>query len=384
MATKTILLHGEIEGDFFIFESENSAKAINRQLNQAVNDEDTDQVILGINSPGGSVMEGIAIYNEITRLNREGNTPINTRIDGVAYSMASVIAMAGKNVSAYKNITFMLHNASGFTRGNAQDMQSTLDALNAVDAGLAENIASKTSKTVDQVKADYLNYKDNFYSARDAQKEGFIDELIEEESSTAKDLQGKSVAEAFAYFRDQHKQGGQPTFGQRPNNNDPSALQSMKKWIKQLIDDKTKGQGSTPEPPKPPKNEEQMKISAKLAALAALFNVQPTEEAPVEVEPTEENLTALNQRLENLTALEQEREQERQALTNALQEAGLDENLTGTEALQALQNHVKELGNNPPQYPGQGNPNDPPQGPDPQNEFRTEEDIKAEEILNFD
>lgn len=384
MATKTILLHGEIEGDFFIFESENSAKAINRQLNQAVNEEDTDQVILGINSPGGSVMEGIAIYNEITRLNREGNTPINTRIDGVAYSMGAVIAMAGKKVSGYKNITFMLHNASGITVGNAQDMQSTVDALNAVDAGMAENIAAKTGKTVDQVKNDYMNYKDNFYSARDAQKEGFIDELIEEESSTAKDLQGKSIAEAFAYFREQGPKAGQSTFGQGPKNNDPSTLQNFKNWVKQLVDDKTKGQGSTPEPPKPPKNEEKMKISAKLAALAALFNVQPTEEAPVDVEPSEENLNALNQRLENLTALEQEREQERQALTTALQEAGLDENLTGTEAVQALQNHVKELGNKPPQYPGQGNLNDPPQGPEPQNEFRTEEDIKAEEILNFD
>jgi ATP-dependent protease ClpP protease subunit len=91
-------------------------------------------ITLHINSPGGSVFEGTAIYNLI----RQHDAPVNVIVDGIAASIASVIAMAGTTVTMAPHSMLMIHEASGFTMGNAAVHEQQAAILNK----LSDNIAS--------------------------------------------------------------------------------------------------------------------------------------------------------------------------------------------------------------------------------------------------
>ena len=82
-----------------------------------------------INSPGGDVFAGLAIYNMIKRLNK----PTTVHVDGLAASAASVIAMAGDKIIMPKNSVMMIHNAWTLALGNKEEIRETADKLERVD-----------------------------------------------------------------------------------------------------------------------------------------------------------------------------------------------------------------------------------------------------------
>src|SRR5258707_608582 len=84
-----------------------------------------DLINLHINSPGGSVFDGVAIYNNL----KSHPARIEVDVDGVAASIASVIAMAGDEIRMAANAMMMIHNAMGMTFGDAEDMRKTADLL---------------------------------------------------------------------------------------------------------------------------------------------------------------------------------------------------------------------------------------------------------------
>lgn len=86
-----------------------------------------------INSPGGSVYEGIAIYNQL----RGHDAPVNVIVEGIAASIASVIAMSGDTVVMAPHSMLMIHDAWGLTMGNAADHEQQAKILNK----LSDNIA---------------------------------------------------------------------------------------------------------------------------------------------------------------------------------------------------------------------------------------------------
>ncbi|HBB9192092.1 TPA: Clp protease ClpP, partial [Escherichia coli] len=86
---------------------------------------DVSHINLRIHSPGGDVFEGIAIYN----LLRNHPADITVYIDGVAASMASVVAMAGDRVVMPENAMMMIHKPWGISGGNAGDMRDYADLL---------------------------------------------------------------------------------------------------------------------------------------------------------------------------------------------------------------------------------------------------------------
>ncbi|MCH5690033.1 Clp protease ClpP [Niabella sp. W65] len=106
-----ILLYGYI-GEFDL-----SANAFVRELRAL--EKDYSKINIRINSAGGSVFEGIAIYNAILSSTAE----INTYIDGLAASMASIIALAGKRVYISNNATYMTHLPSTYTSGNSDNIK---------------------------------------------------------------------------------------------------------------------------------------------------------------------------------------------------------------------------------------------------------------------
>lgn len=100
-----------------------------------------------INSPGGSVFDGLAIYNYLASL-----ADVTTIVEGVAASMASVIALAGKTRKIAENSFFMVHSPWSAVAGTADDMRETADLLDKLAASLAGIYAKRTGKTEEEVK----------------------------------------------------------------------------------------------------------------------------------------------------------------------------------------------------------------------------------------
>jgi ATP-dependent Clp protease, protease subunit len=99
-------------------------------------------VVVSINSPGGDVFEGIAIYN----LLREHKARVDVRVMGLAASAASLIAMAGDQVTMGRGAMLMVHNAWGVTVGNRHDMAAAVAVLEPIDDAMAEIYAARTER----------------------------------------------------------------------------------------------------------------------------------------------------------------------------------------------------------------------------------------------
>jgi ATP-dependent protease ClpP protease subunit len=99
---------------------------------------------LRLNSPGGSVFDGLTIFNRL----REHPATINVTVDGVAASIASVIAMAGDTVTMGLGAQLMIHNPSGLVMGQADDMREMADLLDKLARdSIADVYAAKAGKT---------------------------------------------------------------------------------------------------------------------------------------------------------------------------------------------------------------------------------------------
>jgi ATP-dependent protease ClpP protease subunit len=125
-----------------------------------------------INSPGGSVFEGIAIANAL----RSHPANVTVQVDGIAASIASVIAMAGDRIEMAPNTMLMIHDASGVCMGNAVDMQEMADLLDLISDNIADAYASRAGGTRDEWRA--LMRAETWYLPEDAVKAGLADEAV--------------------------------------------------------------------------------------------------------------------------------------------------------------------------------------------------------------
>lgn len=129
---------------------------------------------LHINSPGGDVFDGIAIYNSL----RNHPATVTTYVDGLAASAASFIAMAGDRVVAERNAQLMIHDASGICIGNAADMSAMVELLDKASNNIADIYAVKAGGTVEQWR-DAMR-AETWYSAEEAVAAGLADEVAGE------------------------------------------------------------------------------------------------------------------------------------------------------------------------------------------------------------
>ena len=132
------------------------------------------QIDLHINSPGGLVFDGITIYNLLK--NHPAN--VTTYIDGLAASIASVIALAGDKVVMAENALFMIHKASGMVMGTSDDMRDFADKLDKVNSSIATTYIGKTKK--DEAEISDLMAAETWMTADEALEMGFVDELAGE------------------------------------------------------------------------------------------------------------------------------------------------------------------------------------------------------------
>lgn len=148
-----------------------TAQSFSKDLKALGND--LKQINLHIHSPGGDVFDGIAIYNLLK------NHPANVTvyIDGLAASMASVIAMAGNEVIIPENAMMMIHKPWGIQGGDAEDMRKYADLLDKVENTLIPAYANKTGKTPEEL-AEMLS-AETWLNGKECVEQGFADKLAE-------------------------------------------------------------------------------------------------------------------------------------------------------------------------------------------------------------
>jgi ATP-dependent Clp protease, protease subunit len=147
---------------------------------------------LYINSPGGSVFQGQAIYSILKRHSAQ----INVYIDGVAASIASVIAMAGDTIYMPKNTMMMIHNPWTFAMGNANDLRKVADDLEKIRESLIEAYLSKTGDALSREKLIEIMDAETWLTAQDCYDYGLCDEVVE-----AKEIAAGVNTELLAYFK---------------------------------------------------------------------------------------------------------------------------------------------------------------------------------------
>ena len=129
---------------------------------------------LHINSPGGSVTDGIAIYN----LLKNHPSTVNVIIDGLAASMASIIAMAGDTITMPENALMMIHNPWGGASGEAEDLRKTADLLDKMKSALISAYTIKTGKSSEEI-SDLMN-AETWMTGSEAVEMGFATQVSAE------------------------------------------------------------------------------------------------------------------------------------------------------------------------------------------------------------
>ncbi|MDB6172033.1 MAG: peptidase [Chthoniobacteraceae bacterium] len=137
------------------------------------------KINLRIHCPGGAIFEGAAIANAIER----HPATVTAHIDGLAASMATVIAMSADKVCMAKNAMFMIHNPAGYVGGDAEDMRSIADLLDTLKETILNAYEQKTGK--DRGDLSNMMDKETWLTAEEALEDGFIDEITEDVKAAA-------------------------------------------------------------------------------------------------------------------------------------------------------------------------------------------------------
>lgn len=130
---------------------------------------DVDEIELHLNSPGGQVWDGIAIMNTL----RNHRASVHVFVDGIAASIASIIAMAGDEIVMARGAQMMIHDASGVCLGQAKDMTKTAEVLDKISGNIAAIYASRAGGDADQWRA--LMLAETWYNADEAVEAGLAD-----------------------------------------------------------------------------------------------------------------------------------------------------------------------------------------------------------------
>jgi ATP-dependent Clp protease, protease subunit len=167
----------ELSADIYLYDEigdwwgETSAKDFKESLDEI---GDVQVLNIYINSPGGSVFEGMAIYNQLKRHKAQKNV----YVDGIAASIASVIALAGDKITIPKNAFFMIHQPWAITWGPASEFRRMADALDTIEDGMLNVYEGHSSLSREEIKQ--LMDAETWMTGEEALERGFADELGEE------------------------------------------------------------------------------------------------------------------------------------------------------------------------------------------------------------
>lgn len=130
-----------------------------------------DTLALHINSAGGNVFEGLAIYNQLKR----HPARVEVDVDGIAASIASIIALAGDEIRIAANAMMMIHDPVGVVRGDAAEMRKTAEVLDQVKQNLVDTYVERTKQKAQDVAAAMA--KETWFTGAEAVQWGLADRV---------------------------------------------------------------------------------------------------------------------------------------------------------------------------------------------------------------
>ena len=224
-----IQIYDEISSDDF-WGDVVTAKAINDEIEKA----NGKPLNIHINSYGGEVFEGFAIYNNLKSYT--GRKVVY--VDGIAASIASVIAMAGDEVYMNKASMLMIHNASGVAVGNAEEMKKVVNALEQINEVIRDVYKNRSNLDDEQLKEFMDN--ETYFTPQEAVQYGFADGIVEEDvpeepTATALKNLSDSISERIEQLKEiknviiTEAQDGVSVVDEEPINNKKSKMDWLRK-----------------------------------------------------------------------------------------------------------------------------------------------------------
>jgi ATP-dependent Clp endopeptidase proteolytic subunit ClpP len=264
-----------------------------------------EHIHLRINSVGGSVIEGAAIYNSLRR--HKGGLTVH--VDGLAASMASVIAMAGEEVFIADNAMLMIHNPWSMTMGDANDLRKEADVLDKLKNTLVNAYARKTGMETSDIAA--MMDEETWLNSTQAVAMGFADE-IEDGVEAAASISPATARARFDTFSNSMRKTAKNIKAEEAAPVEVVAEPVVEQPVTDAAVDISSEDNMNAEL--------QAKVDALQADLAAkaeaeALNAQASEDTAKELE-------ALKAEVERLTAESASKDEEITALLNASKSAG--------------------------------------------------------------
>jgi ATP-dependent protease ClpP protease subunit len=158
-----------------------TARAFVEQLSKL--GDEVKSLVVHINSPGGDVWGGVNIANALREQQLSKGRKVETVVDGLAASIASVIAMAGSKVTMADNALFMVHNPWSIALGEAADMRKAAEMLDTVREQIVATYKWHADLEDDEIRA--LMDAETWMTAAEAKDKGFVTDVIEGLSAAA-------------------------------------------------------------------------------------------------------------------------------------------------------------------------------------------------------
>lgn len=194
-----------------------------KNLLKEIGDSDID---IHINSCGGDVYAGFAICNML----RQTSGKKTVHVDGIAASIASVIAMAGDEIVIPSNAFLMIHKSSTIGIGNADDMRQLADTLDKLDSGIVATYMTRAADGVEDKKLRKLMAAETWLSGKEA-AELFNNVTVTDQVSAAASINSK----LFAAYKNVPKELAEPTsnpsIGKPPQANVPKDMEEYAKYL---------------------------------------------------------------------------------------------------------------------------------------------------------
>lgn len=144
------------------------------EFKQQLNAMEGKEITVRINSGGGDVFVGHNIYNMLKQTNKH----IKVVVNGLAASIASVIAMAGDTIEMPSNAMMMIHNPSTFQDGTAEDMRKSAEVLDKVAETIKNVYAARTGLSKEEISE--MMDDETWLTAQEAKEKGFCDVITDE------------------------------------------------------------------------------------------------------------------------------------------------------------------------------------------------------------
>lgn len=175
------------------------------------------EIHVRLNTPGGSVWDGMAIYQAL----RGHGARIVTHIEGLAASMGSVIALAGEEVRMAKGAFFMIHNPWVLILGDARELRETADLLEKIETNIVGIYMDRTGATEEEIRA--AMDAETWYTAEEARDAGFVDAIVDGQEVVA-----RASADILARYRNVPERLAAMVRGAGRRNDVPPKIQTIR------------------------------------------------------------------------------------------------------------------------------------------------------------